>query len=106
MNNLGRSVIGSGLSRKLSILFSIEGMVELLGLKTWESCCLCASAFFLSFIARLPSGFLIGNDNVLIVKIFQGVFHREPSFSDKRLVCLEKSSERYFAITLLSNVHK
>lgn len=57
VNGLGGSVIGSGLSRKLSILFSMEGMVGSFGLKTWKRCCLCTSAFFLSFIARLPSVF-------------------------------------------------
>jgi len=34
VNGLGESVIGSGLSRKLSILFSMEGIVESFGLKT------------------------------------------------------------------------
>jgi len=34
VNGLGGSVIGSGLSRKLSILFSMEGIVESFGSKT------------------------------------------------------------------------
>jgi len=34
VNGLGESVIGSGLSKKLSILFSMEGIVESFGLKT------------------------------------------------------------------------
>jgi hypothetical protein len=36
VNGLGGSVIGSGLSRKFTILFSMEGLVESFGLKTWE----------------------------------------------------------------------
>lgn len=106
VKGLGGRVIRRGLSRKSYILFSIEGMVKLLGVKTSERCCLCVSAFSLSFIARLPSDFLIGNYIDLILRIFLVVFHSEPSFSERRLICLVKSSERCLAICLLSRVHK
>ena len=56
--------------------------MKLLGLKTLERCCLCVSVFSMSFIARLPSDFLIGNDIVLIFRIFLVVFHSEPSFKE------------------------
>lgn len=106
VNGLGGRVIGSEVSRKSCICFSIEGIVVILGLKTSERCCLCVSAFSLSFIAILPSGFLIGKEIVLIFKIFLVVFHSEPSFSDRKLICLVKFSERCFAICLLRIVHK
>lgn len=40
VNGLGVRVIESGLSRKSYILFSIEGMVKLFGLKNSKRCCL------------------------------------------------------------------
>lgn len=85
-------------------MFSIEGIVRLLGLKTLESRCLSVSA--LSFIARLPSDFLDDKEIVLIFKILPLVFHNEPSLSERRLVCLEKFSECDFAICLLRSEHK
>jgi len=34
------------------------------------------------------------------------VFHSEPSFSERKLICLVKSLERCFTICLLRSVHK
>jgi len=52
-NDFGGRFIGSELSGKSNILFSIEIIVRLFGLKISEECCLSVSAFSLSF-ARLP----------------------------------------------------
>jgi len=61
VNGLGGSVIGSGLCRKLCILCSIEGTHRSFWLKTSERCCMCASAFSLSFIVTYFISFLNGN---------------------------------------------
>ena len=106
VNGLGGRVIGSGLSRDLYILLSIDVVVRLFGLNTSERCCLNVSALSLSFIARVPSDFLIGKEVVLIFKIFFVVFHSEPSFSERVVVCFTNSSERCLAICLLRVVHR
>lgn len=64
VNGLGERVIESGLSRKLCILFSIDGMVRLFVLKTSERCCLKVFVLFVVY-CKLGSGFF--NEKVIVL---------------------------------------
>jgi len=64
VNDLDGRVVGNGIARESYILFSIERLVLLFGLKTLERCCLNVSAFSLSLMAKILSAFLIRKERL------------------------------------------